>query len=848
MIKCIGLVIAYFLFCNLLYANDGQPVTKAESSISIKLHVDLAKMPDSVSLKVMRYPDEVTPDPQSILVRKSKKDMQWVIQSNQMVDIIIESVKPLNSFSFWTFEPGDDVTVGLWAGKLTFTGKGSEKLNLCNDVFEMLESVKKPANPFSYVTLSKDDYLEYSKYLNDQWKLIKPVFDSYKGRMPAETFDCIKAKIIHRLEKSRTSKFYSLYIYYCKKGLMSLEGKSELSRLYDSTFFSKHANWMREQPFYFIGTNAFYGFIRNQIVRKLNFPIGYSSKEHLADILEEGKKHYNGLAREYFLYTTITKLIIEEFGFTSETDVFLNIYYKNLTLPSYKQQVRKFEYKTGEIYKGKYAPLFNQRDLNGKIYNNKSIFGKLVLLNFCMGDCRDCIDTHLALKEIQARFNYDSNFLVLNIISSFKNNQFNDGICIPVGDSSILKAFGVYNGSGLRLIGPNGKIVAEPVPDPGKERNQLEVLIKQNLDIIEIEQWAITNDGPYVLHDSDAARALYVFNNKSAEKKIEGADILLVSTDIPGARFGVSLKKEISIEPCVYSKPSRLLAISDIEGNFDALRALLQANNVIDEDFNWTFGTGHLVLVGDMVDRGNQVTECLWLIYKLEEKAKAAGGYVHFILGNHEIMNLNGDIRYVQNKYKRNAILLDKDYSHDLYGERSELGKWLRSKNIVEKIGDILFVHAGISKEVNNQLLAVNKLNELARPYYDKETLARESSNKALSLLYDPRLSPFWYRLYYLKDSMRLGVGANRIDTTFKTPVKVVNQVLTNYNVGRIVTGHTIYKVEGNPGKYVSMHYNGKVINLDTEHAKGHSEALLIEDKKYFRVNKEGDRVFLFEE
>ncbi len=46
------------------------------------------------------------------------------------------------------------------------------------------------------------------------------------------------------------------------------------------------------------------------------------------------------------------------------------------------------------------------------------------------------------------------------------------------------------------------------------------------------------------------------------------------------------------------------------------------------------------------------MTECLWLIYSLEEKAKAAGGYVHFILGNHEIMNMQGDFRYVQDKYR----------------------------------------------------------------------------------------------------------------------------------------------------------------------------------------------------
>ena len=65
-----------------------------------------------------------------------------------------------------------------------------------------------------------------------------------------------------------------------------------------------------------------------------------------------------------------------------------------------------------------------------------------------------------------------------------------------------------------------------------------------------------------------------------------------------------------------------MFVVSDIEGEFKAFRQLLQGNNIIDENFNWTFGNGHLVLTGDFVDRGTLVTEVLWLIYSLEEKAK----------------------------------------------------------------------------------------------------------------------------------------------------------------------------------------------------------------------------------
>ena len=189
------------------------------------------------------------------------------------------------------------------------------------------------------------------------------------------------------------------------------------------------------------------------------------------------------------------------------------------------------------------------------------------------------------------------------------------------------------------------------------------------------------------------------------------------------------------------------MVLSDIEGNFGALRKLLQANKVIDEDFNWKFGDGHLVLIGDFFDRGQQVTEVLWFIYYLEEKAKAAGGYIHFILGNHEIMNLSGDLRYVQQKYFDNATLLNQKYV-TLYDENSELGRWLRTKNIVEKIGDIVFVHGGISGDINRMNISIPDINKLARPYYADSTF-KNTDQKSDIIFSD--LGPFWYRGYYKK-------------------------------------------------------------------------------------------------
>ena len=339
------------------------------------------------------------------------------------------------------------------------------------------------------------------------------------------------------------------------------------------------------------------------------------------------------------------------------------------------------------------------------------------------------------------------------------------------------------------------------------------------------------DDGPYVLYKNDTVFVKYIMNNHSSKLvrsdslALPGKESLslIVTTDEPGKTFQVRLKKKLQVEKSEYKKVRKQLAISDIEGNFKPLRMLLQANGVIDADFNWTFADGHLVLTGDFFDRGDQVTEVLWLIYSLEEKAKAAGGYVHFILGNHEIMNMSGDLRYVQPKYKENAVLLGERYE-DLYGENSELGRWLRTKNIVEKIGNILYVHGGISSDVNNMDVSIEKINELSRPWYADSFY--KYTDKRLNILYgDP--GPFWYRGYY--------------QGTKKASPEQIDSTLSKFNILHIATGHTI------TSDTISSWYGGKVFDMDVHHATGKSEALLTEGGKFYRVNSSGEKFLLKE-
>lgn len=333
-------------------------------------------------------------------------------------------------------------------------------------------------------------------------------------------------------------------------------------------------------------------------------------------------------------------------------------------------------------------------------------------------------------------------------------------------------------------------------------------------------------DGPYVLYRNDSVFVNYIEDNAgtrtvrtdSMPSSLKNNIDLQVNTEKPGQTFSVKLKSKQSNERSEYNGVKKMLVISDIEGNFEALRKLLQANHVIDENFNWTFNKDHVVFVGDFVDRGKMVTEVLWLIYSLEEKAKAAGGYVHYILGNHEIMNMSNDLNYVNERYIQHAALMNKDYMQ-LFGPDTEIGRWLATKNIAERVGNILFTHGGFSSYMNTIAMPLKELNEMTRPFYTDTTY--QFPDRRLDVIYSD-FGPFWYRGYY------------------KSPVASIDQIdstLSLYGVKHISTGHTIIANE------IKSLYKGKLFNTDVHHAGGHSEALLIDNGKFWRVNAAGEKI-----
>ena len=112
-------------------------------------------------------------------------------------------------------------------------------------------------------------------------------------------------------------------------------------------------------------------------------------------------------------------------------------------------------------------------------------------------------------------------------------------------------------------------------------------------------------DGPYVLYRNDSVFVKYIESYIGVKSvRTESVPVgqkenitLLVNTDEPGKTLSVKLKPKLTNEKVETGRVKKMLVISDIEGNFDALRKLLMGKNVIDEKFNWIFDKGHLLFI-----------------------------------------------------------------------------------------------------------------------------------------------------------------------------------------------------------------------------------------------------------
>jgi hypothetical protein len=245
-----------------------------------------------------------------------------------------------------------------------------------------------------------------------------------------------------------------------------------------------------------------------------------------------------------------------------------------------------------------------------------------------------------------------------------------------------------------------------------------------------------------------------------------------------------------------------VLVVSDVHGELDTLKAVLRGARAIDAQDRWTGGRTHLVLVGDLMDRGPDVTAVLWFLYRLEAEAERAGGKLHIVLGNHEIMVMQADLRYVHPKESALARAHGVPYDRMFDVRRSILGRWLVSKPAILRIGDLLFAHGGVSRdylpytlESYDDSLAAFTSEELFHRWADS-TFATPNDSAGVARrneFFQGERSVFWYRGYAESDTLAANLAA----------------VLSRFGARTHVVGHT-------PGPTIRARYDGSLIVVNT--------------------------------
>jgi hypothetical protein len=199
--------------------------------------------------------------------------------------------------------------------------------------------------------------------------------------------------------------------------------------------------------------------------------------------------------------------------------------------------------------------------------------------------------------------------------------------------------------------------------------------------------------------------------------------------------------------------PEALVAIGDVHGDFEDFVTILRRTGLMDQQNHWTGGKTTFVQLGDLLDRGPKPREVMDLMMALEKEAAQAGGRVVSLLGNHEAMNIMGDLRYVTpvnyasfadgNSEKRQKVAYDEYMkwrsSHasllaelsqpmelteaewkarhpagfieqrEAFGPKGQYGGWLRGHAAVAEIDGMIFLHGGIHPDLaNTKLDAMN--------------------------------------------------------------------------------------------------------------------------------------------
>jgi hypothetical protein len=298
--------------------------------------------------------------------------------------------------------------------------------------------------------------------------------------------------------------------------------------------------------------------------------------------------------------------------------------------------------------------------------------------------------------------------------------------------------------------------------------------------------------------------------------------------------------------PTTASPLHRIVAVGDLHGDFSAWRDILRSASLVDDKGHWSGGDAILIQTGDAVDRGPNSHEIVEDLMRLQKEAARAHGQLIAMVGNHEAMNLEGDLRYVsaadyagyadrrsasrrENVYNSNKTAIETAYrekdpqmsgdaikkawletfplgriEHQIaWSDQGDIGRWVVKNPVVVLLDGTLFVHGGIGPAYLE--LSVAEINARA-------AAALTARNTDPTAITNDEQGPLWYR--GLAQPLASANGETHVA---RTPAQIqpvgddqLKALLSAYGAKRIVVGHTPI-LSG-----IAFFRDGKLICIDT--------------------------------
>jgi hypothetical protein len=315
----------------------------------------------------------------------------------------------------------------------------------------------------------------------------------------------------------------------------------------------------------------------------------------------------------------------------------------------------------------------------------------------------------------------------------------------------------------------------------------------------------------------------------------------------------------LAVLPAAAAAQQRIVAVGDLHGDYEAWIAIARDAGLIDPKNRWAGGTATLVQTGDITDRGPDSLKIIRHLQKLQKEAQKAGGKVVVLIGNHEAMNVTGDLRYVDpgeyaafadansealrqavwdsngklfiaNYKARYPAMTDKEIREDwlkatppgllehqrAWAPSGDLGRWAATLPAVVKLGDTIFVHGGLSAPYT----AMGGIDAINRRVSAAVAAGEKSPG---SILTDP-LGPLWYRGLITRgpafeQEVAAAAAAAGKPAAVRPPMdQELDLVLAAFGAKRLVVAHT-------PSlKGIDIGAGGKLVRIDTgnsRHYKG---------------------------